>query len=167
MNLTEIFNQENKKEEVTIPFPIHEFDNERIFNSPEIKLTLINVGKGKAIIKGNTLLEFKLPCDRCLKPVKTFVELDFEREILAPELVTDEEIREDQHFVEEYELDLEALLTEELQLSWPSKILCNEECKGICKKCGKNLNEGQCDCDDFVPDVRLANLMDIFNAAQK
>ena len=39
--------------------------------------------------------------------------------------------------------------------------------KGICKKCGKNLNEEKCECDDFVPDVRLANLMDIFNAAQK
>ena len=37
----------------------------------------------------------------------------------------------------------------------------------VCKKCGKDLNEGSCGCDDFVPDVRLANLMDIFNAAQK
>ena len=167
MNLTDIFNQENKREEVTMPFPFHEFDNEKIQNSPEIKLVLINIGKGKALIQGKSLLEFKLPCDRCLKPVKTMIELDFEREILAPELVTDEEIREDQHFVEEYELDVEALLTEELQLSWPSKILCDEECKGICKKCGKNLNDGKCDCDDFVPDVRFANLMDIFNAAQK
>ena len=102
-----------------------------------------------------------------MKPVEQKVELDFEREVLAPELVKDEETKEDQHFVNDYELDLEALLTEELQLSWPSKILCDEDCKGICKKCGKNLNEGNCECDDFVPDVRLANLMDIFNAAQK
>ena len=167
MNLTEIFNQENKREEVTIQFPFHEFDNEKILNSPEIKLVLMNIGKGKALISGKAVLEFKLFCDRCLKPVKTMVDLDFEREIFAPELVTDEEIREDQHFVEDYELDLDALLTEELQLSWPSKILCDEDCKGICKKCGKNLNEEKCECDDFVPDVRLANLMDIFNAAQK
>ena len=166
MNLTEIFNQENKKEEVTMPFPFCEFNNEKIQNMPEIKFTLINIGKGKALIQGNTSLEFVLSCDRCLKPVKTLVELDFEREILAPELVTDEEIKEDQHFVEEYELDVNALLTEELQLSWPSKILCDEDCKGICKKCGQNLNEGSCECDDFVPDVRFANLMDIFNGTQ-
>lgn len=166
MNLTEIFNQENKREELQMPFPFEEFSGEKIQNSPEVHLTLMNVGKGKAIVKGNALLEFVLPCDRCLKLVKTQVELDFEREILAPELVTDEDTKEDQHFVEDYELDMEALLIEEVQLSWPSKVLCDEDCKGICKKCGKNLNEGACECDDFVPDVRLANLMDIFKAAQ-
>ena len=167
MNLTEIFNQENKREELQMPFPFKEFQGETIQNCPEIRLILENVGKGKVLIKGKTDLEFILPCDRCLKPVKTLVDLDFEREVLAPELITDEDMKEDQHFVNDYELDLEVLLTEELQLSWPSKILCDEECKGICKKCGKNLNEGTCECDDFVPDVRLANLMDIFNAAQK
>ena len=167
MNLTDIFNQENKREELQMPFPFEEFQGEKIHNSPEIQLSLINIGKGKALIKGKATLEFILSCDRCLKPVKTQVELDFEREVLEPELVTDEDTKEDQHFVDDYELDVEALLIEELQLAWPSKVLCAEDCKGICKKCGKNLNEGSCECDDFVPDVRLANLMDIYNAAQK
>ena len=167
MNLTEIFNQENKSEELKMPFPFDEFMGEKIKNTPEVKFTLMNIGKGKALIKGGAFLEFILPCDRCLKPVKTTVELEFERELLAPELVTDEDTKEEQHFVEEYELNVEALLTEELQMSWPSKILCNENCKGICKKCGKDLNVENCGCDDFVPDVRLANLMDIFNASQK
>lgn len=166
MNLTEIFSQENKKEVVTMPFPFEEFQNEKIQNCPEIKLTLLNIGKGKALVKGESSLEFVLSCDRCLKPVKTKVALEFERELFAPELVTDDDIREDQHFVEEYELDVEGLLTEELQLSWPSKVLCHEDCKGICKKCGQNLNDGSCECDDFVPDIRFADLMDIFNGAQ-
>lgn len=166
MNLTEIFNQENKREEVKMPFPFDEFQGEKILNSPEIELVLINIGKGKALIQGNTLLEFNLSCDRCLKPVKTQVKLDFEREVLAPEMVMDEDTKEDQHFVEEYELNVNTLLLEELQLSWPTKILCKEDCKGICKKCGQNLNEGTCECDDFVPDIRFANLMDIFNGTQ-
>ena len=166
MNLTEIFNQENKIEEVTMPFPLTEFQNYKIQNSSEVKFVLTNIGKGKALVKGNADLEFVLDCDRCLKPVKTLVELEFERELLAPELVIDEDIREEQHFVEEYELDVDALLAEELRISWPSKILCDENCKGICKKCGQNLNEGDCGCDDFVPDVRFANLMDIFNGAK-
>lgn len=167
MNLTEIFNQENKKEELQLKFPFEEFNGEKIMNSPEIKLVLTNIGKGKALIYGESKLEFVLPCDRCLKPVKNSVELTFEREVLAPDMIMDEDTKEDQHFITDYELDVEELLKEELQLSWPSKILCSEGCKGICKKCGKNLNEGSCECDDFVPDVRLANLMDIFNAAQK
>ena len=96
----------------------------------------------------------------------TVVEIDFTRELFAPELLTDEDIKEDQHFVEESELDVESLLKEELQLAWPSKILCDEDCKGICKKCGQNLNDNKCECDDFVPDIRFANLMDIFNGSR-
>ena len=167
MNLTEIFNRENKREELQMQFPFEVFQGEKIENSPELKLILTNLEKGKILIAGEASLKFVLSCDRCLKPVEQVVELQFEREVFAPELITDEDTKEDQHFVDDYELNLNALLTEELQLSWPSKILCNEGCKGICKKCGKNLNEGSCGCDDFVPDVRLANLMDIFNAAQK
>ncbi len=166
MNLTEIFNQENKKEELTMPFPFEEFQNEKILNNPEVNLTLTNIGKGKALIQGNAAPEFMLSCDRCLKPVKTQVDLDFEREVFAPETVPDEDTKEEQYFLEEYELDVDALLAEEMQLSWPSKILCNEKCKGICKKCGQNLNEGTCGCDDFVPDIRFANLMDIFNGSK-
>ena len=165
MNLTEIFEQENKRTEVTMAFPFEAFQSEKILNSPELQLVLMNVGKGKAIVHGKASLEFILNCDRCLKPVKTLVELDFEREVLAPELVMDDDTKEEQHFVDEYELDVEALLAEELQMTWPSKILCEEDCKGICKKCGQNLNDGTCECDDFVPDIRLANLMDIFNGA--
>ena len=116
MNLTEIFNQENKKEEVTMPFPFEEFQNEKIQNCPEIKLTLLNIGKGKALVKGESSLEFVLNCDRCLKPVETTVELEFEREVFAPELVTDEDIKEDQHFMEEYELDVERKMEEKKKL---------------------------------------------------
>ena len=167
MNLTEIFNQENKKVELQMPFPFEEFMNETIKNNAEIKLELSNIGKGKAVISGNASLDFVLSCDRCLKPVETNVVLDFCREIFAPEMLVDEDMKEDQHFIDEYELDVESLLKEELQLAWPSKILCDEECKGICKKCGQNLNDGACDCDDFVPDIRFANLMDIFNTAKE
>ena len=42
------------------------------------------------------------------------------------------------------------------------KILCKEDCKGLCSVCGKDLNEGKCDCDTFVPDPRMAAIMDIF-----
>lgn len=166
MNLTEVFNQENKVLELQFPFPIKEYNGEIIKNEADVLLKLSNIGKGKALISGNTNLEFELSCDRCLKPVATIVEIDFTRELFAPELLADEDMKEDQHFVEEYELDVEALLKEELQLAWPSKILCDEDCKGICKKCGQNLNDGTCECDDFVPDIRFANLMDIFNGAK-
>ena len=166
MNLTEFFNQEGKKEVKEIPFPLKKYQDEEVKNEAQLVLTLTNQGKGKAGIEGKAELEFVLPCDRCLKEVEVRVELEFSRAVYAPETITDEETKQDQHFLQEYELDLQALLEEELQLAWPSKVLCKEDCKGICKKCGHNLNDGDCGCDDFVPDIRFANLMDIFNGAQ-
>ena len=167
MNLTEVFNQENKVIELQIPFPIKEYNGERIENDPTVSVRLSNIGKGKALIEGKSMLAFVLSCDRCLKPVNTEIELDFTREIFSPEVITDDDMKEDQHFVDDYELDMEALLQEELLLAWPAKILCKEDCKGICKKCGQNLNDKTCECDDFVPDIRFANLMDIFNGTNK
>lgn len=166
MNLTDFFSQEGKREEKSIPFPIQQFQGENIQNASSLNLVFSNQGKGKAGIEGKAELDFLLCCDRCLKEVTEKVVIEFSRTVYAPEAIEDEEMKEDQQFIQEYELDIETLLKEELQLAWPSKVLCSEDCKGICKKCGHNLNEGKCECDDFVPDVRFANLMDIFNGAQ-
>lgn len=167
MNLTEFFNQQKKKEELEIEFPFQEFQGEKILNDPKLQLIITGKEKGKVSLKGKASLAFCLPCDRCLKPVPLEMELDFEREVLAPELVVDEDQKEDQYYMNGYELELSALIREEILMTWPSKVLCSKECKGICKKCGQNLNEGSCQCDDFVPDVRLANLMDIFKQSQE
>ena len=43
------------------------------------------------------------------------------------------------------------------------KFLCRPDCKGLCSVCGKDLNEGACGCDTFVPDPRLAAIRDILN----
>lgn len=166
MNLTEFFNQEGKTEQIVLNVPISSFHGNELKEASSLQLVLTNIGKGKVKVEGKATLTFSLPCDRCLKPVDTPVVLDFSRTVLAPELLTDEDEKQDQLFVEEYDLNAENLLSEELQISWPCKVLCKEECKGICTKCGQNLNEGSCECDDFVPDIRFANLMDIFNGNQ-
>ena len=48
MNLTEVFNQENKVIELQIPFPIKEYNGEIIKNEADVQLKLSNIGKGKA-----------------------------------------------------------------------------------------------------------------------
>jgi uncharacterized protein len=66
--------------------------------------------------------------------------------------------------MEGFQLDLDALVQNEILVNWPVKILCKEDCKGICPKCGQNLNVGNCGCDTFVPDPRMAVLKDIFES---
>ena len=60
-----------------------------------------------------------------------------------------------------YEIDADALLKKELMGLVPIQILCRDDCKGLCKVCGTNLNHGTCNCDDFVPDPRLSVFNDI------
>ena len=43
-------------------------------------------------------------------------------------------------------LDIDRELVDDLMLEFPSKLLCKEECAGLCSKCGKSLNFGTCDC---------------------
>ena len=104
-----------------------------------------------------------MPCDRCLKSVKVPLNVNFMQEVYAPDALPQEE-QDAQSFVEGYELDVEALVKSEILVNMPVKVLCKPDCKGICKVCGHDLNEGECGCDTFVPDPRMAAIKDIFNA---
>ena len=113
---------------------------------------------------------FDTGCDRCLTKVPTTLALTFAREVASPDTALDSSIeegdREDEvdYFMEGYQLNVETFVYNEILLNWPMKILCMDDCKGICSVCGKNLNHGDCGCDRFVPDPRMAGIKDIFNA---
>ena len=60
-------------------------------------------------------------------------------------------------------LDIDELVYAETVSNLPMKHLCREDCKGICQKCGKNLNEGECGCPSKEIDPRLAALAELLN----
>ena len=60
--------------------------------------------------------------------------------------------------IEDKKFDMLPVVEEEIMLEMPSRTLCKEDCRGLCQKCGKNLNEGDCDCDKKEVDPRLAIL---------
>jgi uncharacterized protein len=66
-------------------------------------------------------------------------------------------------YIEDCNLDIDMLVLDELYTILPMNVICKEDCKGICKVCGTNLNESTCDCDQTVPDPRMAVFSDIFN----
>ena len=55
-------------------------------------------------------------------------------------------------------IDLAPLVLEQVVLQIPIKPLCREDCKGLCPRCGANLNETTCDCETEVVDQRFAIL---------
>ena len=63
---------------------------------------------------------------------------------------TDKQDLEDVYIVvEDLRLDLDELMLSDILLSLPSKMLCRQDCAGLCPHCGKNLNDGSCDCTDI------------------
>ncbi len=167
VNLTDVFTSENKTVTMQLPLEAETVtvngETFPITEKSQIELTLNNVGTGKALVRARMKLAVKIPCDRCLREVKCPLELDVEEEVFSPE--RQESTQEDAlSFMEGYQLDVDNLLNNEILLNWPMKVLCKEDCKGICKVCGKDLNEGPCGCDTFVPDPRMAAIKDIFDA---
>lgn len=99
-------------------------------------------------------LTLQIPCSRCLEPVDCPFSLDLEDELDLER--TEEERAEDldeQPYVSGYTLrSVDRLLSNELLLNLPMKVLCREDCKGICNRCGANLNYSTCSCDRSSPD---------------
>ncbi len=58
-------------------------------------------------------------------------------------------------------IDLEPIVREQVLLALPMNAVCREDCRGLCMKCGQNLNEQQCGCDTKFVDPRLAVLKNI------
>ena len=56
------------------------------------------------------------------------------------------------------EIDLTPLVHEQTMLALPTRPLCRETCRGLCSRCGANLNAGPCDCQEVPADGRLAVL---------
>lgn len=61
-------------------------------------------------------------------------------------------------YVDSDVFDLEPVLLEQLELNAPMRVLCREDCRGLCPSCGQNLNEGECDCEPPRADPRWAAL---------
>jgi len=128
-------------------------------------------GKHKIIkdirLTGQLAASFELLCARCLEPVEQKVDHKFEllyrpqgsdagREEVS---VTDAEA--EIGYYQGEGLDLQDVVREQVLLALPLKVICREDCKGLCAHCGKNLNAGACSCAEPVEDPRWAALKEI------
>lgn len=57
------------------------------------------------------------------------------------------------------EIDLSDVVLQHLYMNLPISFICKDDCKGLCQKCGQNLNKGECTCGDDDIDPRMAALL--------
>ena len=104
------------------------------------------------------------PCARCLEDVARSFSFDVERTVATPDMLEGlpEERIDEFAVVEDGFLDIDELLLELLETSLPMRVLCKDDCRGLCQKCGKNLNEGACNCETKEADPRLEPLRRLY-----
>lgn len=131
----------------------------------DLKFKAIEVGKVN--LTGSFNMTLEIPCDRCLEPVLVDIECDIDYELLSEEQRSRVDEAEDMSFLQGNEFDVFEFIDLCVLMNMPSKVLCKDDCKGICPVCGQNRNLTDCGCDSFVPDPRMAAIADIFNASKE
>ena len=114
---------------------------------------------GALVLEGEARTTLEVVCDRCLKPFSEELVLPVEH--LLAETLEDEE-NDDILLLDGGELDLEEVFTTDLVLAMEPKHVCSEECRGLCPKCGADLNDGPCQCRAEV-DPRFAVLAQLLD----
>lgn len=186
LDLSAICSNGNTEEEKEVQLTMEAFNSKTgvfpIVKKEPFKLHLASVDPKRLLIQGELDVTISIPCDRCLAevPAKFHVVIDRDIPIGFPEgaLQGPEESLEEKgetdpaedgagleqtEYMNGYQLDADRLVYGEILLAWPMKVLCKDDCRGLCPKCGANLNQTECNCDRAVPDPRMAAFQDVFN----
>ncbi|URZ16167.1 YceD family protein [Clostridium felsineum] len=136
------------------------------FDSEEYKILEPLTLKGQLLMDGSIVTlsaevkgTVELTCSRCLKKFPYNINLEIEEKFTDnPENKDDEVI-----FINNYEVDVNEIVENNIILSLPMKKLCREDCKGLCPMCGTDLNISKCNCHEENIDPRFAKLKDLFS----
>lgn len=115
-------------------------------------------------LQGSLQTVVEVPCARCLERTRREVALEFDLSYQPIQTIAreeDVEIRGEDLNIGFYHGDgfyLEDVLREQVLLSLPMRIVCRDDCAGLCPQCGQNRNLGDCGCRPPLADVRWSPL---------
>ena len=151
----------------SLPFETHENLSDLVFGSckpaakPVLAYGKVRNTAGVLELAGELTTTLHGVCDRCAS--------EFTRAVQIPihaVLVSEEELEqaEDEWVFGIHDgcADLTDIITTAFVLNMDSQLLCRPDCKGVCFRCGKNLNEGPCGCRK-EPDSRFAVLQQLLD----
>lgn len=122
-------------------------EEENFFGEIEVVGEIIN-SNGTYTARGKTACQRNFFCDRCLTKSSGKIICEFDEEL-------------DDAEISENVADITELVRDTFLASMPIQNLCRDDCKGLCPVCGKNLNDGDCNCDRLKIDPRLAVLKNL------
>lgn len=136
-------------------YPIKEWD---------VKFTFVDEGKKHVSCKCIGYVVLVIPCDRCLEPVDYRIDIDYFKDLDLNKTAEQRlEELDEEAYLEGNVFDTEVFIYNEILVNLPMKVLCRNDCKGVCNRCGTNLNKGFCKCDKTELDPRMSKILDVFN----
>jgi uncharacterized protein len=127
----------------------------------------VRLSGNQVFVNGHVEARAQVECDRCLKPVELPVNADFTLEYISDsdyQTARAVELTEDEMSVSVFDgeaIDVDEIVKEQILLAVPTRMLCREDCKGICPECGTDRNTGECNCVTKEIDPRWAALKNL------
>ena len=103
-------------------------------------------------------------CGRCLRPFNYPLRISVDAELIRHDNFVEDDDLDDIIVYEDNILDFNEIIREQIITSLPMKVLCDENCKGLCEFCGSDLNLKECKCNidyDSNIDPRLIKLKEL------
>ena len=181
INLSDVLSEQHKTVDETVQLEMDTFQSRTgtfpIVSKEPVHVVAEHVKGRELLIHVDTELCILIPCDRCLEDVKQEFDLNFTKHVDLN--VSDADLGEgldESNFISGYHLDVDKLLSNEILSGWPEKVLCKEDCKGLCPVCGQNLNTKSCDvkirglileCQLSVTYLRILRRCNLCQSAQR
>lgn len=167
IDLWSLLSYEGKEMELQAELNMDSFDagtfSYKFYEKRPVLLKFIHTGNKHVIIEADIDITLIMPCDRCLEDVKTNISLKTSKEVDLNENSETDDVNET-IFMDGTVFDSEKFVYGEILVNLPMKVLCSKSCKGICNRCGTNLNHGNCGCDTTELDPRMAKVLEVFNS---
>ncbi len=167
INISDIVKTDGASLDINFSEVINELNTvigeEFIFNGPvEFTGKLVNTS-GVLKLEGHVQAEFATKCYRCLKNVDGKVDADINESFVDKDKV-DEDTDVEMYTYESNFIEVDKILIDNIVLNLPMKQICEVECKGICPKCGTDLNIGTCECKDEDINPKMEVLKNFFKS---
>lgn len=168
IDLNEILAETGKEKEYSLIIEADKFSVGELAydfkDKKDIRIRLLNKGNKTISISCSINTVLLIPCSRCLKMTEVPIDISVDKDIDLKKTTEERKAELDEcYFLQGMNFDTEVFVRDEILVNMPMKVLCSNDCKGICNKCGTNLNEGSCDCDTTELDPRMSKILDVFN----
>ena len=164
IDLEKLEGDKGKFAHVYQPDELNPVDERVNLNAPATVSGRVRRSGNEVFVNGQLETRVQVECDRCLRPVELPVNAEFSLEYITGtdyESAKAVELTESELSVSVFDgdaIDIDEIVKEQILLAVPTRMLCREDCKGICPECGIDRNTGECNCVADDTDPRWAAL---------